>query len=116
MKTKIGEGKLKELAMPEFKYTNEQMFFIANAQGYCSSKEQDHVYFLATLIRNDPHGADRVRVNAISMQMDEFRTAFSCRTWLPSVPWSRTDPMVTLEKQKCYLLPSGPVLNNVRTK
>lgn len=83
--------------MQEFDFTNEQMFFIANAQFYCNKSINDHEHFSAKLQDKDsPHGAGRVRVNAMSMQMEEFRTAFSCKS---------TDPMVIEKGRICHLLP-----------
>ena len=88
---------LKERAMPEFSFTNEQMFFVARAQFYCDKFMNDHEHFASSLKDSGSHGAKRVRVNVISMQMEEFRSAFSCKS---------TDRMVIENHQMCRLLPS----------
>lgn len=98
MNSFIGEKNLKERAMPEFDFTNEQMFFIGSAHTYCDKLMNNPEYFSARLRdKNDPHGANKVRVNAIAMQMEEFRSAFSCKA---------TDSMVVEKDLLCKLLPS----------
>jgi predicted metalloendopeptidase len=86
---------LKKRALSEFDFTNEQMFFIAAAQNYCNKKMNDDSHMAADLQDSDPHGTDKVRVNAMAMQMQEFADAFSC---------SATDAMATTHEDKCYLL------------
>lgn len=97
MKSVIGERKLKEQAMSGFNFTNEQMFFIGHAQFYCDKKMNDHKHFSESIRNNDPHAANKVRVNAVSMLMEEFRTAFSCKS---------SDRMVTEKNRMCHLLSS----------
>uniref|UniRef100_A0A914WXG5 Peptidase M13 C-terminal domain-containing protein n=1 Tax=Plectus sambesii TaxID=2011161 RepID=A0A914WXG5_9BILA len=99
LKQKLGDdAKLKLLPLPDhLPFTNEQLFFIARSQFWCDNDFfQDET--MAQSLRNPgPHSPHIVRVNAVAMQMSEFGEAFSC---------SPTDPMVTTEEEKCYLLPS----------
>lgn len=97
MKAELGDEVLKERAMPEFDYTNEQMFFVAMAQEHCDKDLNDYTYLTADMLDDDPHSSGNVRVNGIAMQMSEFADAFHC---LPG------DPMVTTAEEKCYLLPT----------
>uniref|UniRef100_A0A914XHC0 Peptidase M13 C-terminal domain-containing protein n=1 Tax=Plectus sambesii TaxID=2011161 RepID=A0A914XHC0_9BILA len=97
MRAELGEVALKERAMPEFHYTNEQMFFVAMAQLHCDKDLNNHQYLADDMLDEDPHASGNVRVNGIAMQMAEFADAFHCQPG---------DPMVTAEEEKCYLLPT----------
>uniref|UniRef100_A0A914WE59 Peptidase M13 C-terminal domain-containing protein n=1 Tax=Plectus sambesii TaxID=2011161 RepID=A0A914WE59_9BILA len=100
LKHKLGDnGKLKLRPLPDhFEFTNEQIFFIARSQFWCDNDFLDDEYFVKVLKSSGPHPPHNVRVNAVPMQMHEFAEAFNCKLM---------DKMVTVEAEKCYLLPSG---------
>lgn len=57
-------------------YTNDQLFFISYAQGWCSHS-RDELARLRVLI--DPHSDSRSRVNGPVTQYNEFSRVFQCK-------------------------------------
>jgi putative endopeptidase len=95
LKMKIGAEAMKVQATSALPFTNEQMFFVARAKFFCDNSQNDHGKFAKQLRDEDPHAADKVRVNAVAMQMSEFADAFHCKS---------SDAMVIDEKELCYLM------------
>jgi endothelin-converting enzyme/putative endopeptidase len=63
--------------------SNEQLFFIANAQGWCtiSTPEQEKVQ-----VKSDPHSPARFRVNGPVKNFPAFGKAFQCEQGAPLYP------------------------------
>ena len=63
--------------------SNEQLFFIANAQGWCtiSTPEQEKVQ-----VKSDPHSPARFRVNGPVQNFPAFGEAFECERGAPLYP------------------------------
>jgi putative endopeptidase len=60
--------------------TNEQLFFVANAQSWCSVSSPQYDELLASV---DPHSPPKFRVNVPASHLPEFWTAFSCGEQTP---------------------------------
>jgi len=67
-------------------FTDAQLFFLAYAQGWCTSIRPEA---LATQLRTDPHAPASARVNAVLADTPEFAAAFSCPTGAPLAPATR---------------------------
>ncbi|XP_055344031.1 endothelin-converting enzyme homolog [Paramacrobiotus metropolitanus] len=64
-----------ELPLPGLDYNAEQLFFIANAQAWCSSYTDLGLYID---VRRNPHAPGRFRVIGPMQNYDEFSKAFNC--------------------------------------
>ncbi len=60
--------------------TNEQLFFVANAQSWCTVSSPEFDKLLANI---DPHSPPKFRVNVPSSQFSGFWQAFSCGEGTP---------------------------------
>ncbi len=67
-------------------YTDEQLFYVAYAQSWCSNIRPESEQ---TLLRTDPHAPAFARVNAVLADTPEFAAAFSCPASAPLVPATR---------------------------
>jgi predicted metalloendopeptidase len=61
-------------------FDDEQLFFLAYAQGWCSKEKPE---YLATLARTNPHSPPRWRVNGPMVDVPAFATAFKCTAGTP---------------------------------
>ena len=61
-------------------YTDEQLYFLGYAQGWCS-KETPQT--LETQARTDPHSPARWRVNGPMADTDAFAKAYACKAGAP---------------------------------
>jgi len=66
--------------------TNEQLFFVAFAQGWCSKITPQMEQLRVT---TDPHSPPRFRVNGPASAFPEFAKAFSCKDGAPMAPTQR---------------------------
>ncbi len=57
-------------------FTPDQRFFVAYAQGWCTNETPEIARFYAL---NDPHPADKFRVNGVVSNVPEFASAFKCQ-------------------------------------
>ena len=55
--------------------TDDQLLFVAYAQGWCSVSSPE---YLKMLVLSNPHSPPRFRVNGPVSQMPEFFEAFQC--------------------------------------
>ncbi len=60
--------------------TNEQLFFVATAQSWCSVSSPQFDELLASV---DPHSPPKFRVNVPASHLPEFWAAFSCEAGTP---------------------------------
>ena len=67
----------------EAHYTQQQQFFIAFAQNWCTNERPQ---FLRMLAQTDPHSPDAIRVRGVLVNMPQFARAFDCRQGQPMVP------------------------------
>jgi putative endopeptidase len=63
--------------------TNEQLFFVAYAQGWCSLATPEAE---AELVQRDPHAPPRFRVNGPLRNLRDFGEAFGCEVGDPLYP------------------------------
>lgn len=68
-------------------FTDDQLFFIASAQWYCSQEQEEEKRMLAI---TDSHAPNKYRVNGPLSNRPEFARAFSC-----------TDGQPMVRKQRC---------------
>jgi len=61
-------------------FTEDQQFFLAAAQAWCSKRRDELAQLLATV---DPHSPPKYRVNGSVVNMPEFAQAFSCAAGTP---------------------------------
>jgi predicted metalloendopeptidase len=61
-------------------FTDEQLFFLAYAQGWCSKETPE---FLETLARTNPHSPPRWRVNGPMADTEAFTKAYQCKAGTP---------------------------------
>ncbi len=66
--------------------TNEQLFFVAFAQGWCSKLTPQMEQLRIT---TDPHSPGRFRVDGPASAFPEFASAFSCKEGAPMAPTKR---------------------------
>ena len=64
-------------------FTPLQRLFLGWAQNWCASTRPAFVRYL---VQTDPHSPDRIRANAVLMNMPEFGQAFGCKKGQPMVP------------------------------
>jgi len=64
-------------------YSDEQLYFLAYAQGWCSKETPQ---FLETLARTNPHSPPRWRVNGPMADVPAFGEAFKCKAGSPMHP------------------------------
>ncbi len=64
-------------------YSDEQIFFLAYAQGWCSKETPQ---FLEMLARTNPHSPPRYRVNGPMADVPGFAAAYSCKPGAPLAP------------------------------
>ena len=64
-------------------YTDEQLFFLGYAQGWCSKETPE---FLETLARTNAHSPPRWRVNGPMSDVPAFADAFQCKAETPMRP------------------------------
>jgi predicted metalloendopeptidase len=67
-------------------FTNDQLFFIGFAQGWCETKT---IGALITQLIADPHPPAKARVTTTLKNMEEFQTAFKCKKSDDMVPKER---------------------------
>ena len=60
-----------------------QHLFVGWGQNWCSTMRPELVRLL---ISTDPHSPDRIRANAVVMNMPEFGQAFGCKQGQPMYP------------------------------
>jgi predicted metalloendopeptidase len=61
-------------------FADEQVFFLAYAQGWCSKERPE---YLAMRARTNPHSPPRWRVNGPMVDVPAFAQAFKCATGTP---------------------------------
>jgi predicted metalloendopeptidase len=61
-------------------FSDEQLFFLAYSQGWCSKETPQ---FLETLARTNPHSPPRWRVNGPMSDTDAFAKAYQCKPGTP---------------------------------
>ena len=61
-------------------FSDEQLLFLAYAQGWCSKETPE---FLETLARTNPHAPPRFRVNGPMVDTPAFASSFSCKAGTP---------------------------------
>jgi len=64
-------------------FSNEQLFFVATAQSWCSVSSPEFDELLAAI---DPHSPPKFRVNVPNAHFDGFWAAFSCAEGTPMHP------------------------------
>ena len=64
-------------------HTDEQVFFLAYAQGWCSKETPQ---FLEMLARTNPHSPPRWRVNGPMADVPAFAQAYACKAGTPMNP------------------------------
>jgi predicted metalloendopeptidase len=69
-------------------FTEDQVFFIAHAQGWCDKTRPEIV---ETNLRSDPHTPRRFRVLGAVADQPEFATAFKCAAEKPMNPANRCE-------------------------
>jgi putative endopeptidase len=69
-------------------FTEDQLFFIAHAQGWCDKTRPEIVEMD---IRSDPHTPRKFRVNGATADSPEFAVAFSCAPGRPMSPRNRCE-------------------------
>jgi predicted metalloendopeptidase len=67
-------------------FTEQQRFFLAFAQSWCTQRRPELEHTLATV---DPHAPPRIRVNMSLKNLPEFATAFSCPAGAAMAPAER---------------------------
>jgi predicted metalloendopeptidase len=67
-------------------FTDEQLFFLAYAQGWCSKERPE---FLEMLARTNPHSPARWRVNGPMVDNEAFAATYRCRAGAPMNPGKR---------------------------
>ena len=70
--------------LPGLKFSEEQLFFLAFAQSYCSYSPSSQI--VRELTGDEPHSPDRFRVLGPLSNMEEFSDAFSCEKGSPMNP------------------------------
>lgn len=68
--------------------TNDQLFFVANAQVWCTKQTAEA---LRVQVATDPHSPARYRVNVPMMSTPQFAAAFSCEAGAPMAPTNRCE-------------------------
>jgi endothelin-converting enzyme/putative endopeptidase len=68
--------------------SDEQLFFVAFAQSWCSLQTPE---IEQQLIKTDPHAHPRFRVNGSVSQLPEFAQAFRCEAGQPMAPAKRCE-------------------------
>jgi predicted metalloendopeptidase len=63
--------------------TNDQLFWVAMAQGWCTVASPEYV---KTQVMTDPHSPPRFRVNGTAQNLPDFHTAFQCQPGQPMRP------------------------------
>jgi putative endopeptidase len=63
--------------------TPVQHLFVGWAQNWCSTMRPE---LIRMRVQTDPHSPDRIRANAVVMNMQEFGEAFSCKRGQPMYP------------------------------
>jgi putative endopeptidase len=69
-------------------FTEDQVFFIAHAQGWCDKTRPEIV---ETNLRSDPHTPRKFRVNGVVSDLAAFAAAFSCAPGKPMNPRNRCE-------------------------
>lgn len=64
-------------------FTPTQRFFLSFAQDWCGETRPEQVRLQ---VQTDPHSPEKVRVNGVIQNMQEFGTAFGCKTGSPMAP------------------------------
>jgi putative endopeptidase len=64
-------------------FTEDQQFFIANAQSWCTKSREE---VMRLRVATDPHSAPRYRVIGAASTSPEFAQAFSCASGTPMHP------------------------------
>ena len=77
------KGKKQQARLPGFEYTPDQIFFIAQAQSYCSVYNKDKV---EERIRTAAHAPDPYRVIGPLSNSKDFSDAFQCPSGSPMNP------------------------------
>ena len=67
-------------------FTPEQRFFIGYAQSWCGSTRDETKRLRATV---DEHSPEKYRTNGVVTNMQEFQSAFHCKTGAPLAPANR---------------------------
>lgn len=68
--------------------SNEQLFFVANAQVWCTKQTAEA---LRVQVATDPHSPAQFRVNVPMMSTSEFAQAFACEPGAPMAPTNRCE-------------------------
>ncbi|HET7503729.1 MAG TPA: M13 family metallopeptidase [Kofleriaceae bacterium] len=69
-------------------FTEDQVFFIAHAQGWCDKTRPEVVEMN---LKTDPHTPRKFRVNGVLADSPEFAAAFSCAAGRPMNPTNRCE-------------------------
>ena len=69
-------------------FTEDQVFFIAHAQGWCDKTRPEIVELN---LRSDPHTPRKFRVNGVMSDLAAFSAAFSCAPGKPMNPRNRCE-------------------------
>ena len=80
------EGGQKALATGASGLSQEQQFFVAFAQTWCSKKQEQ---LMRTKAKTDPHSPAQFRVNGALSQFSDFSDAFQCKPGSPMAPVNR---------------------------
>lgn len=67
-------------------FTDEQRFFLAFAQAWCTKRRAPYA---RTLVGVDPHAPPEFRVNGAVSDLEAFQRAFACKTGAPMAPARR---------------------------
>ncbi len=67
-------------------FTEEQMFFLANGQSWCTKMREEMVRMR---VKTDPHSPPKFRVNGAVVNLPEFAQAFRCKQGAPMNPKDR---------------------------
>jgi putative endopeptidase len=67
-------------------YTEDQQFFLAHAQAWCSKARPERERLQ---VQTDPHSPARFRVNGPVANLPEFAAAWQCKPGAPLAPLER---------------------------
>lgn len=70
------------------RFNEDQRFFIALAQSWCSKKQEQ---LARMLVKTDPHSPPRFRVNGALSQFPQFSEAFQCKPGAKMAPANRCE-------------------------